>query len=99
HTRSKRDWSSDVCSSDLLTQPDETIDPGRPQHTTDPVPTQKKSLMELLNAAVEQARHDPKAAQQLFALTTLEYREDEDRRQHIRETFDKLGVPREFLSH
>lgn len=55
--------------------------------------------MELLNAAVEQARHDPKAAQQLFALTTLGYREDEDRRQHIRETFDKLGVPREFLSH
>ena len=83
----------------FLTQPDETIDPGRPQHTTDHVPTQKKSLMELLNAAVEQARHDPKAAQQLFALTTLGYREDEDRRQHIRETFDKLGVPREFLSH
>src|SRR6266704_4416341 len=27
HTRSKRDWSSDVCSSDLL-------DVGRPQHAT-----------------------------------------------------------------
>lgn len=83
----------------FLTQPDETIDPGRPRRATDPVHAQKKGMMQLLDEAVEAARHDPTAAQQLFALTTLGYREDEDRRQHIRETFDKLGVPREFLSH
>lgn len=83
----------------FLPSPDETIDLGRPRHTTDPVPTQKKGIMELLDEAVEAARHDPKAAQQLFNLTTLGYREDEDRRQQICENFDKLGVPREFLSH
>src|SRR5699024_11808456 len=27
HTRSKRDWSSDVCSSDLTSAPDIAVDP------------------------------------------------------------------------
>lgn len=83
----------------FLTQPDEAIDPGRPRHATDPVLTPKKGVMELLNEAVEEARHSPQAAQQLFAMTTLGYRADEDRRQQIRESFDKLGVPLDFLSH
>lgn len=83
----------------FLPPPDETFDPGRPRRATDPVPAQKKGMMELLDEAVEAARHDPKAAQQLFAMTTLGYRADEDRRQQILESFDKLGIPREFLSH
>ena len=83
----------------FLTPPDETIDPGRPRRATDPVHAQKKGMMELLDETVEAARHDPTAAQQLFAMTTLGYRADEDRRQQILESFDKLGIPREFLSH
>lgn len=50
-----------------------------------------------LDAMIDKARYDPATAQHFLELMTYPP-DDEDSRQHVRNSFVHLGIPLEFLS-
>lgn len=84
----------------FLPEPDVVIDSGfsRPTPATPAVVDRWRELAESLEAAVEDARHNPKSARQLFCLATYHCRKDDDKIGEVRATFAELGIPLNYLS-
>lgn len=83
----------------FLPEPDVVIDSGysRPTPATPAVADRWRDLAESLEAAVEDARHNPQSARQLFYLATYHCRNNEDKLCEVRETFAALGIPLDNL--
>src|SRR5437868_14353993 len=68
HTRSKRDWSSDVCSSDLASQ---DLDGKEPEAI--------KAIVETLASATQRVQRENQTLESQLADTTAEVRSEERR--------------------
>ena len=87
----------------FLPEPEISVPPGRLVRKKPPV-KQEPSAAELmqeaydsLDAMIDKARYDPATAQHFLELMTYPP-DDEDSRQHVRNSFVHLGIPLEFLS-
>ena len=82
----------------FLPEPDASIDPGPPREDKTPLARSWQAVQDSFNASIEQARHDPETARDLFRFMTYGHT-DEKSLHRVRDTFALLSIPLEFLSH